>query len=93
VTTTVEYIFGFDATAHAAPDLVYEGLAAEYALSPEMQLSAAAAIRCPALVMDSEDPLRATANCRALADRMRGTYVRLTDPDEPSVVRLFATAR
>src|SRR5262249_31787520 len=37
LTTTVDYIFGFDATAHVAPDLVYEGLAAEYALSPEMQ--------------------------------------------------------
>ncbi len=34
---TVDYIFGFDATAHVAPDLVYEGLAAEYALSPDMQ--------------------------------------------------------
>jgi cobaltochelatase CobN len=34
---TVDYIFGFDATADVAPDLVYEGLAAEYALSPEMQ--------------------------------------------------------
>ncbi|MPY87442.1 MAG: cobalt chelatase [Luteitalea sp.] len=34
---TVDYIFGFDATAHVAPDLVYQGLAAEYALSPEMQ--------------------------------------------------------
>ncbi|MPZ21368.1 MAG: cobalt chelatase [Luteitalea sp.] len=34
---TVDYVFGFDATAHVAPDLVYEGLAAEYALSPEMQ--------------------------------------------------------
>jgi len=37
LTTTVDYIFGFDATAHVAPDLVYEGLAAQYALSPEMQ--------------------------------------------------------
>jgi len=34
---TVDYIFGFDATAHVAPDLVYEGLASEYALSAEMQ--------------------------------------------------------
>ena len=34
---TVNYIFGFDATAHVAPDLVYQGLAAEYALAPEMQ--------------------------------------------------------
>ena len=37
LTATVDYIFGFDATAHVAPDFVYEGLAAEYALSPEMQ--------------------------------------------------------
>jgi cobaltochelatase CobN len=37
LTATVDYIFGFDATAHVAPDLVYEGLAAEYALSAEMQ--------------------------------------------------------
>ncbi len=34
---TVNYIFGFDATAHVAPDLGYQGLAAEYALAPEMQ--------------------------------------------------------
>ncbi|MEQ1758518.1 MAG: cobaltochelatase subunit CobN [Vicinamibacterales bacterium] len=37
LTTTVDYIFGFDATAHVAPDFVYEGLAAEYALSPVTQ--------------------------------------------------------
>jgi len=34
---TVDYVFGFDATAHVAPDFVYEGIAAAYALSPEMQ--------------------------------------------------------
>jgi cobaltochelatase CobN len=34
---TVDYVFGFDATAHVAPDFVYEGIAAEYALSAEMQ--------------------------------------------------------
>jgi cobaltochelatase CobN len=34
---TVDYIFGFDATAHVAPDFVYEGLAEHYALSPEMR--------------------------------------------------------
>ncbi len=37
LTATVDYIFGFDATAHVAPDLIYQGLAAEYALSPEMR--------------------------------------------------------
>ena len=34
---TVDYIFGFDATAQVAPDFVYEGLAEHYALSPEMR--------------------------------------------------------
>jgi len=34
---TVDYIFGFDATAHVAPDFVYEGLAEHYALSSEMR--------------------------------------------------------
>jgi cobaltochelatase CobN len=34
---TVDYIFGFDATAQIAPDFVYEGLAEHYALSLEMR--------------------------------------------------------
>ena len=34
---TVDYIFGFDATARIVPDFVYEGLAEEYALSQEMR--------------------------------------------------------
>jgi cobaltochelatase CobN len=34
---TVDYIFGFDATAQIAPDFVYEGLAEHYAMSPEMR--------------------------------------------------------
>jgi cobaltochelatase CobN len=34
---TVDYIFGFDATAHIAPDFVYEGLAEHYALSQQMR--------------------------------------------------------
>jgi len=34
---TVDYIFGFDATAEIVPDFVYGGLAEHYALSPEMQ--------------------------------------------------------
>jgi cobaltochelatase CobN len=34
---TVDYIFGFDATAKIAPDFVYEGLAEHYALSQEMR--------------------------------------------------------
>ncbi len=34
---TVDYIFGFDATAQIAPDFVYEGLAEHYALSPEIR--------------------------------------------------------
>lgn len=31
---TVDYIFGFDATAQIVPDFIYEGLAEHYALSP-----------------------------------------------------------
>ena len=34
---TVDYVFAFDATAHVAPGFVYQGIAAEYALSPVMQ--------------------------------------------------------
>jgi cobaltochelatase CobN len=34
---TVDYIFGFDATAQIAPDFVYEGMAEHYALSQEMR--------------------------------------------------------
>jgi cobaltochelatase CobN len=34
---TVDYIFGFDATAEVVPDFVYEGLAEHYALDPAMQ--------------------------------------------------------
>jgi cobaltochelatase CobN len=37
LTATVDYIFGFDATAQIAPDFVYEGLAEHYALSQEMR--------------------------------------------------------
>jgi cobaltochelatase CobN len=34
---TVDYVFGFDATAQVAPDFVYQGLAESYALAPEMK--------------------------------------------------------
>ena len=37
MTATVDYIFGFDATAHIAPDFVYEGLAENYALDRDTQ--------------------------------------------------------
>jgi cobaltochelatase CobN len=37
LTATVDYIFGFDATAHIAPDFVYEGLAEHYALDSGTQ--------------------------------------------------------
>jgi cobaltochelatase CobN len=37
LTATVDYIFGFDATAHVAPDFVYEGLAQHYALDADTQ--------------------------------------------------------
>ena len=37
LTTTVDYIFGFDATAHVAPDFVYQGLAEQYVLSKDIR--------------------------------------------------------
>lgn len=37
MTATVDYIFGFDATARVAPDFVYQGLAEYYALNPDTQ--------------------------------------------------------
>jgi cobaltochelatase CobN len=37
LTATVDYIFGFDATAHIAPDFVYEGLAEHYAIDASTQ--------------------------------------------------------
>jgi cobaltochelatase CobN len=37
LSATVDYVFGFDATAHVAPDFVYEGLARQYALAPDVQ--------------------------------------------------------
>ena len=37
LSATVDYIFGFDATAQIAPDFIYEGLAEHYALSPDMR--------------------------------------------------------
>jgi magnesium chelatase subunit D len=49
-------------------------------------LSAAAAIRCPALVIDSEDERYATGRPRQLADAMRAACVRLSDVDETSVL-------
>ena len=36
-TATVDYLFGFDATAGVAHDFMYEGVAAAYALDPENQ--------------------------------------------------------
>jgi cobaltochelatase CobN len=37
LTATVDYIFSYDATAKIAPDFVYEGLAQNYALDPDVQ--------------------------------------------------------
>ena len=37
MSATVDYLFGFDATAHVAPDFIYEGLAEHYALNAQTQ--------------------------------------------------------
>jgi magnesium chelatase subunit D len=51
-------------------------------------LTAASAIRCPSLVVDSEDPRQPTRRSRELAEAMRASYARLTDLDQVSVLQL-----
>jgi magnesium chelatase subunit D len=51
-------------------------------------LSAARAIRCPSLVIDSEAEAEATGRPRELARAMGGIHVRLADLDDSSVLRL-----
>lgn len=52
-------------------------------------LAAAAAIRCPSLVVDSEDPRQLTGRSQELASAMRARYVRLTELDQISVLKLI----
>jgi magnesium chelatase subunit D len=55
-------------------------------------LASARAIRCPALVIDSEDGRDPTGRPRDLATSMGATYVRLPDLDEASVLHLIREA-
>jgi magnesium chelatase subunit D len=52
-------------------------------------LTAASAIRCPSLVVDSEDPLQPTGRSYELAEAIGVSYARLTDLDQVSVLRLI----
>jgi magnesium chelatase subunit D len=52
-------------------------------------LAAASILACPALVVDSEDGQKATGRPRELADALRGTYVRLADLDQGSVLHVI----
>jgi hypothetical protein len=51
-------------------------------------LTPASAVRCPSLVVDSEDPRQPTRRSHELADAMRGSYARLSDLEQVSVLRL-----
>jgi magnesium chelatase subunit D len=55
-------------------------------------LTAAAAIRCPSLVIDSENERDPTGRPRSLAGSMGATYVRLADLDETSVLHVIRDA-
>jgi magnesium chelatase subunit D len=55
-------------------------------------LTAAAAIRCPSLVIDSENERDPTGRPRNLAVTMGATYVRLADLDETSVLHIIRDA-
>jgi magnesium chelatase subunit D len=52
-------------------------------------LAAAAAIRCPSLVIDSENERDPTGRPRNLAASMGATYVRLADLDETSMLHII----
>jgi magnesium chelatase subunit D len=52
-------------------------------------LAAARAIRCPSLVIDTEDTRQTTGRSRALAAAMGGTGVRLADLGEASVLHVI----
>jgi len=52
-------------------------------------LAAASTLACPALVVDSEDGHQATGRPRQLADALRGTYTRLADLDQISVLQVI----
>jgi Mg-chelatase subunit ChlD len=55
-------------------------------------MTAASAIRCASLVVDSEDPRQPTGKPRELATAMGGTYVRLTELDHVSMLRIIRGA-
>ncbi|MEQ1758517.1 MAG: VWA domain-containing protein [Vicinamibacterales bacterium] len=56
-------------------------------------VAAAKAIRCPSLVIDSEDVVNATGKPRELADAMGGVWTRLGDLGDQSLLHLAATSR
>jgi Mg-chelatase subunit ChlD len=51
-------------------------------------LTAARAIDCPALVVDSEDAQHATGRPRQLAEAMGATCARLNELDQTNVLRI-----
>ncbi len=53
-------------------------------------LTAAHNLGCPALLIDSEDPTRATVRPHELAHALRATYARLSDLDHAAVLRLVS---
>ena len=55
-------------------------------------LSAASAIQCPSLVIDSEEPRQPTGKPRELADVLRGSYARLMELDQASILRIIRSA-
>ena len=76
LTATVDYIFGFDATAHVVPDFVYEGLAEHYALAPDMRRSSRSRIRGRCTRSPSGCSKRRTAACGRSRTPARSTRLR-----------------
>lgn len=51
--------------------------------------TAASALRCLALVIDTEDDRHPTGRPKRLAEAMRGNYVRMSDLDQSAVLRIL----
>ena len=56
-------------------------------------LTAARALRCPSVVIDSENERQATGRPRLLAEAMGGSHVRLADLDQTALLRLIGRAQ
>ncbi len=83
-------------TDHAVVVLVTDGHANVPSQTDDPWLdaqTAATALRCPALVIDTEDDRHATGRPTQLARAMRGAHIRLADLDQAAAIRVIRELR